>query len=273
VTPHWLIVERGDAPLILSIPHAGTELLHYAPRFASAWLARRDADWHIPELYAFAADLGATIVRTSLSRSIIDVNRDPSGVSLYPGQATTELCPTTSFDGEALYLEGQAPDEADIAERRKRYFEPYHAALKAEIERLRASHGRVALYDAHSIRSNIPRLFEGELPIFNLGTNSGAACSPTLRQQLSLILSLSRQPHVVDGRFKGGWITRAHGAPAAGVEAVQMELACRAYMMEPEPPGPDNWPTPLDPARAERTQAVLRTILATLLAFAQGARP
>jgi formiminoglutamase len=272
MTANWLTVERRDAPLILSIPHAGTELLHYAPRFVSPWLARRDADWHMPDLYGFAADLGATVVRTTLSRSIIDVNRDPSGASLYPGQATTELCPTTSFDGETLYLQGQAPEAAEIAERRRLYFEPYQAALRAEIERLRGRHGCVALYDAHSIRSRIPRLFDGELPVFNLGTNSGAACSPALRQQMALILSLSKQPHVVDGRFKGGWITRAHGAPTSGVEAVQMELACRAYMAEPESPRPDNWPPPLDPARAGPTQIVLRSVLATCLAFVKGDR-
>jgi N-formylglutamate deformylase len=267
MTPDWLTIERRDAPLILSIPHAGVDLLHYAPRFRSEWLARRDADWHLPELYDFAAGLGATILRTSLSRSIIDVNRDPSGVSLYPGQATTELCPATTFDGEPLYGEAQAPDAAEIAERRGAYFDPYHAGLAAEIARLRARHARVALYDAHSIRSRIPRLFDGELPLFNLGTNSGRACSPVLRGRLSEILQVSGESHVVDGRFKGGWITRAFGRPEEGVEAVQMELGCRAYMAEPQIVGPDNWPTPLDPRRAAPTRATLRNILQTLLTF------
>jgi N-formylglutamate deformylase len=267
MNPAWLTIERRDAPLIVSIPHAGVDLLRYAPRFASEWLARRDADWHMPQLYAFAADLGATIVRTSLSRSIIDVNRDPSGVSLYPGQATTELCPTTTFDGEPLYRQGEAPDAAEIAERRQNYFEPYHAALAAEIARLRASHGRVALYDAHSIRSRIPRLFDGELPLFNLGTNDGRACSPDLRARLAARLAASGRPHVVDGRFKGGSITRTFGRPGAGVEAVQMELGCRGYMIEPEPVGPGNWPTPFDDVRADATRATLKHILQDLLAY------
>ena len=262
----WLTVERRDAPLILSIPHAGVDLLHYAPRFESEWRARRDADWHLPELYDFAAGLGATIVRTSLSRSIIDVNRDPSGASLYPGQATTELCPTTTFDGEPLYRASEAPDAADIDERRRDYFAPYHDALAAEISRLKRMHPRVALYDAHSIRSRIPRLFDGELPLFNLGTNAGRACSPALRQALAEILAASGESHVVDGRFKGGWITRSFGDPQAGVEAVQMELGCRAYMAEPERVGPDNWPTPLDPARAAPTRTTLRAVLQALLA-------
>src|SRR6185437_11941493 len=188
MTHDWLIVEPREAPLILSIPHAGVDLLHYGPRFRGEWLARRDADWHLPLLYDFAAGLGATVLRTSLSRSIIDVNRDPSGASLYPGQATTGLCPTTTFDGEPLYREGRTPDAAGIAERRRLYFDPYHAALKAEIARLHEKRKRVALFDAHSIRSVVPRLFEGELPVFNLGTNSGASCSAGLRETVSEVL-------------------------------------------------------------------------------------
>jgi formiminoglutamase len=267
MTPDWLTIERRDAPLILSIPHAGVDLLHYAPRFASQWLARRDADWHIPDLYDFAGALGATVVRTSLSRSIIDVNRDPSGASLYPGQATTELCPTTTFDGEPLYHAGRAPDSEEIAERRAAYFDPYHAALAGEIARLKTRHGRVGLYDAHSIRSRIPRLFEGKLPLFNFGTNSGGACSPALRERLRDILAASGESFVVDGRFKGGWITRSLGRPTAGVEAVQMELGCRAYMEEPEIIGPHNWPTPLDLARCAFTRATLKRVLQELLTF------
>ena len=138
----WLVVERRDAPLIVSMPHVGTELFDYEPRFVDTGLARRDADWRLTSLYAFVRGLRATIVRTAVSRSVIDVNRDPSGASLYPGQATTELCPSTTFDGEALYSSGEAPDEAEIAERRRLYFAPYHDALGAEIERLAKAHGR-----------------------------------------------------------------------------------------------------------------------------------
>src|SRR6204780_2773377 len=145
----WLIVERRDAPLIVSIPHAGTELLGFEPAFVSPWLARKDADWRLDALYDFVAPLGATLVRTRLSRSIIDVNRDPSGASLYPGQTTTQPCPKTPFAGEPLYRPGRAPDAVDIAERRRLYFEPYHAALASETARLRQKYKRVALFDAH----------------------------------------------------------------------------------------------------------------------------
>ncbi len=265
--PDWLVVTRAEAPLIVSVPHAGTALREFEARFVSPWLARKDADWWVADLYDFAGSLGATIVRTTLSRSLIDVNRDPSGASLYPGQATTELCPATTFDGEPLYRPGQAPDSAEIAERRRRYFDPYHAALGAEIARLRASFPRVALFDAHSIRSRVPRLFEGELPLFNLGANSGKSCDPALREAVSAVLAASGASHVVDGRFKGGWITRSFGRPQDGVHALQMELACCAYMLEPDNVDEENWPTPLDPTRADKTRATLRRVLETILAW------
>ena len=178
--PDWLTVIRNDAPLVVSLPHTGTDIpAGYERGLVSPWLARKDADWWIERLYDFASSLGATVVRTTISRTVIDVNRDPSGVSLYPGQATTELCPTTTFDGEPLYKPGAAPTADEIAARRARFFDPYHAALAAEVARLRANHGKVVVYDCHSIRSVIPRLFEGTLPNFNIGNNGGVTCAPS----------------------------------------------------------------------------------------------
>ncbi|HYK24866.1 MAG TPA: N-formylglutamate amidohydrolase, partial [Steroidobacteraceae bacterium] len=166
----WLEFQRGRAPLLVSFPHTGTDIpADIEARLASRWLARKDADWWVHRLYGMARDLDATTVRTTISRTVIDVNRDPTGASLYPGLATTELCPLATFDGEPLYVAGGKPDAAEIAARRERYFEPYHAALAAEIERLREEHGLVVLYDAHSIRSRIPSLFEGTLRHFNIG--------------------------------------------------------------------------------------------------------
>ncbi len=230
----WLIVEPGDAPLVLSVPHAGTRLPgEVEMRLVSPWLARKDTDWYVDRLYSFAGELGATIIRTLLSRTVIDVNRDPEGRSLYPGQATTELCPTTTFDGEPLYPAGREPDARGIAARRARYYAPYHDAISAELARLRKRHDTVALFDAHSIRSVVPRLFEGTLPVFNLGTNSGRSCAPELAQSLQGICAASGLPTVVDGRFKGGYITRQYGQPERGVHAVQLELAMRGYLEEP----------------------------------------
>ena len=266
----WLTIRRGDAPLVLSFPHTGTDIpAEFEPRLASPWLARKDADWWIEKLYDFAADLGATLVRTAISRTIIDVNRDPSGASLYPGQATTGLCPLTSFDGEPLYRDGQEPDEAEIASRRETYFQPYHDALAAEIARLRESHPVVVLYDCHSIRSVIPRLFEDTLPVFNIGTNSGASCAPELAEAVQRQCARSEFPAVLTGRFKGGYITRKYGQPAEGVHAVQMELGCRGYMMEPlGPVSEDNWPTPYDAAYAAPIRTVLTAIMQECLGFA-----
>ena len=263
----WLQVQRGDAPLVLAFPHGGTELGGVEDRFVSPWLARRDADWWIAGLYAFVREIGVTTLATKVSRSLIDCNRDPSGTSLYPGQATTELCPTTTFDGDPLYR-GFDPETDEIAWRRKSFFDPYHAALSEEIARLRASHPCVVLYDAHSIRSRIPRLFEGELAQFNLGTNGGPTCDPALEAALVQVCAASGQTYVCNGRFKGGWTTRHYGAPEHGVHAVQMELAMRGYMDEPEQPTPENWPAPLGAAPA--IGPTLRALIGACLAFAKG---
>jgi N-formylglutamate deformylase len=271
MTPDWLEVRQGDAPLVVSFPHTGTDLPpEIEPRLISPWLARKDADWWVDRLYGFAADLGATTVRTRISRSVIDVNRDPSGASLYPGQATTELCPTTTFDGELLWRQGEAPDAAEIVRRRETWFAPYHAALDGELRRLRARHPKVALYDAHSIRSVVPRLFEGELPNFNLGDNSGVSCDPALTRAIEALCDASPFSRVTDGRFKGGWITRRYGRPAEGVHAIQMELACRGYMDDPAvPPTPETWPGAYSDARAAPMRAVLTDVLKACLAFAR----
>jgi formiminoglutamase len=264
----WLEIARGNAPLIVCFPHGGTAIpSEIETRLASPWLARKDTDWHIADLYAFVHDRGATTIGTAISRTVIDCNRDPSGASLYPGQATTGFCPVETFDGEPLYA-GAPPDEAEIAHRREQWFDPYHAAIRAEIERLRTMHERIVLYDAHSIRSRIPRLFEGELPHFNIGTNGGATCAPELRHALIGICAASGASHVVDGRFRGGWTTRHHGAPERGVHAVQMELAMRGYLTEPKTPSPGNWPAPLSDIPA--ILPTLHRVIDACLDFAKG---
>jgi N-formylglutamate deformylase len=267
----WLTIRRGKAPLIISLPHTGTNIpTRYEHGLVSLWLARKDTDWWIDRLYTFAVALDATIVHTAISRTVIDVNRDPSGVSLYPGQATTELCPTTTFDGESLYEVGAEPDEAAVAARRRRFYDPYHASLRAEVQRLRSGAPHVVVYDCHSIRSVIPRLFDGVLPHFNVGTNSGAACDAALSNAVCAACEPSGCSMVVNGRFKGGAITRSLGRPEEGVHALQMELACRGYMHEPLGPVTElDWPSPYDAATAEPMRAVLQTVLRACLAFAQ----
>jgi N-formylglutamate deformylase len=229
----------------------------------SSALACHDTDWHIDQLYSFAADLGATTVHTAVSRTVIDVNRDPSGASLYPGQPVTGLVPIDTFDGLPLYRDGATPSSKEIERRKKLYFAPYHAALAEELARLRGLHKRVVLYDCHSIRSVIPRLFPGELPVFNIGTNNGKACDPTLIRQIASICAASRWSHVVNGRFTGGWITRTYGRPSQGIHAVQMELAIRGYLRDESDPPPWN----ADFARP--IQQTLRAVLEACLAFAR----
>ncbi|MBE7204810.1 MAG: N-formylglutamate deformylase [Parafilimonas terrae] len=269
--PGWLSVAAGEAPLIVSLPHTGTEIPEDCLEgLVSTWLARKDADWWIDRLYDFAVGLGATVIHTAISRTVIDVNRDPSGRSLYPGQATTGLCPTETFDGEPLYRPGGAPSAADVAERRRTYFDPYHAALSREIARLRRDHPVVVLYDCHAIRSVIPRLFTGVLPVFNIGTDDGRSCDPDLAARIGALCDASGLSRVTDGRFKGGYITRSYGWPGDGVHAVQMELACRGYMREPPGPvGPMTWPCPYDPTDASASRATLLRVLEACLAFAR----
>ncbi|HEY1629996.1 MAG TPA: N-formylglutamate deformylase [Rhizomicrobium sp.] len=258
-----LEIHHGAAPLIVSMPHTGTEIPpDIEARLVSPWLARKDADWHVEKLYAFARDLGASVIRTTVSRSVIDCNRDPGGASLYPGQATTELCPTTTFDGEPLY-KSQPPDADEIAERRRNWFDPYHAAIAEEIGRYK----KVVLFDAHSIRSAIPRLFDGELPNLNIGTNGGASCDAALTRAMERVDGPFSK--IVNGRFKGGWTTRHYGDPARGVHAIQLELACRGYMDEPDPVTPRNWPTAFDDERSADLRAVLREILKSCLQFVE----
>jgi N-formylglutamate deformylase len=267
---NWLDITRNDMPLILSMPHAGINVpTSYACELVSPWLARRDADWWIDKLYDFGASLGATVIRTTISRTVIDVNRDPTGSSLYPGQATTELCPTTTFDGEPLYRSNGGPDTDAIALRRSSYYLPYHGALAAEIKRLKQLHPVVVLYDCHSIRSRIPRLFDGELPNFNLGTHNGASCAPALTAAIERICDATSFSRITNGRFKGGYITRHYGRPHEGVHALQMELACRGYMEEkPGPVGPDDWPPPYDERYAAPMRKALRAVLIGCLEFA-----
>ncbi len=181
----WLDVTPGDAPLIVSIPHAGTDIPDDVGGLLSPSRARHDTDFHVDRLYDFASGLGATVLRTRISRTVIDVNRDPSGASLYPGQATTGLCPETTFEGSPLYGSGQVPGDDEIARRRSRYFDPYHDALATQIARLRALHRAIVVYDAHSIRSRVPRLFEGELPLFNIGSFDGASCARALTDRIA----------------------------------------------------------------------------------------
>jgi len=250
---------RGDSPLVIDVPHAGTFVPPgIAARLSPAAQALPDTDWHVEKLYAFSPASGATLVVATHSRIAVDLNRDPSGAALYPGADNTELCPTRTFDDTAIYAAGDAPSAAEIAARRAAYFVPYHAVLAAEIERVRARHGYAVLLDGHSIRSEVPRFFAGRLPDLNLGTADGRSCAADLAHRAERALASTSFTHVVNGRFKGGYVTRHYGNPGEHVHALQLEMAESAYMDEAPP-------YPWDPARAAPLGKLLERLVDALL--------
>ena len=234
---HTLI--RGNAPLLISFPHAGTHIPEaLAARMTDVALQRADVDWHLPQLYAFAEAMGATLLAARHARHVIDLNRPPEDTSLYPGQDVTGLLPTDTFRKEPLYRAGQAPDAAESATRRERYWRPYHDTLASELARLRSLHGQVILWDAHSIASRLPRFFDGKLPDLNLGTADGKACAAPIQAAVEAVMAAQdRFTHITNGRFKGGHITRSYGQPAQGVHALQLEMCQCTYMDETAPFG------------------------------------
>jgi len=253
-------VHHGSAPLIVSVPHVGTEIpADQRHRYTERALQVEDTDWFLDRLYGFAVDLGATLIVPRYSRYLVDLNRPSENTPMYAGQNNTELCPTRHFTGEPLYRDGQAPDEAEIRRRVRACWQPYHDALQQELTRLHARHGHAVLFDAHSIKSELPWLFDGRLPHLNLGTVGGTSCAPALRDALAAAFAAqSRYSHVVDGRFKGGHITRSYGQPARGVHAVQLEMCWRAYMDEAPP---YRW----HDARAAEVTPLLRRLVQVML--------
>ncbi|MEQ8652057.1 MAG: N-formylglutamate deformylase [Kiloniellales bacterium] len=231
------VLQRGEGPLLVSLPHAGSAIPEEAAQqMLPLALESADTDWHVEQLYGFARELDATVIQARYSRYLIDLNRAPDSRPLYPGANNTELCPTSTFDEEPLYAAGQEPDAREVARRRSLYWQPYHDCLAKELARLRRRHGTVVLWEGHSIRRRVPRFFEGRLPDLNFGTAEGASAAPALLQAvLARADRVGGFTQVANARFKGGYITRNYGNPAEGVQAVQLELAQAAYMDEAPP--------------------------------------
>ncbi|MDR5760900.1 N-formylglutamate deformylase [Caballeronia sp. LZ035] len=229
-------LERGDAPLLISIPHLGTQIPDsLRSQYTDVALTVADTDWHLDRLYSFARALGATILGARLSRYVIDLNRPPSDESLYPGQTTTGLCPDLTFRGEPVYREGCVPDAAEKQRRVAAYWQPYHDTLRAELKRLRERHANVLLWEAHSIASVLPRLFDDKLPDLNIGTQDGRTAAASVQQEVERAAAAGPFTWIANGRFKGGYITRHFGAPQDGVHAVQLEMCQSTYMNEAAP--------------------------------------
>jgi len=245
----------GTARLLVSIPHSGT----FLPPAIEAQMSHQaralpDTDWHVDRLYDFLPGLGATVLIATHSRYVVDLNRPPDDSPLYPGMTGSGLVPAETFTGHAIWQSGHSPGAADVEARVTRYWQPYHERLRQELDAIRARHGSAVLWDAHSIRSQVPRLFGGELPVLNFGTNDGQSCRSGLAARLlGHARSVPQYPAVLDGRFKGGYITRTYGDPAGGIDAIQLELAQRSYM--------DETTGAYLPDRARQIVAVLRALV------------
>ena len=254
---------RGTAPLLISIPHLGSQIPDaQRPQMTPLALQSGDTDWHLDTLYRFAEALGASVLGARYSRYVVDLNRPPNDESLYPGQTKTGLCPTHTFRGEALYQHNAALTDDEREHRLQTYWQPYHAKLREELDRIRAEHGTVLLWEAHSIASVLPRLFEGKLPDLNVGTADGASCAPDILDAIAERLPGCGYTSAVNGRFKGGYITRHYGEPARGIHAVQLEMTQCSYMQEA---------LPFDylPERAARIQPTVQQLLQSALDFAR----
>lgn len=260
MTAATFTLHRGTAPLLVSVPHAGTEIPNdLAPAYVERARSVEDTDWHLERIYAFVKKLGASLIVPRFSRYVIDLNRPPDNQPMYAGANNTELCPTRFFTGDELYRAGAQPGPPEVNRRLQTYWRPYHEALTLELARIKAWHGHAVLFDAHSIKSELPWLFEGKLPDLNLGTVQGTSCAPGMRAALSSVLELqSSFTHAIDGRFKGGYITRHYGRPAQDIHALQLEMCWSCYMIE-QPP----WQ--VDSARLERLQPVLKLLVKAML--------
>jgi N-formylglutamate deformylase len=229
-------LQTGNAPMLVSMPHIGTEIpLELQRGYVPRALDVEDTDWHLARLYDFLPELGISVLQPRYSRYVIDLNRPPEDTPMYPGAANTELCPTHFFTGDALYKPGYEPSPFEVQRRRETYWQPYHGALNAELARIKAIHGFALLWDAHSIRSHVPWLFEGKLPDLNIGTASGAAAATAISDAVAS--RVDGFTHAVNGRFKGGYITRHYGQPAGQVHAIQLEKCQSLYMHERPPYG------------------------------------
>lgn len=256
---------QGTEPLLISMPHSGTQLpSEIASNFTKAGLTLPDTDWHIPRLYENAKRLGASILVANYSRYVVDMNRPPNNASLYPGQSVPGLCPIDTFHGEPIYQVGKAPSAAEIEQRKQLFWQPYHQQIEQELQRLKQVFGCAVLWDAHSIRSHVPRFFEGKLPDLNFGTDGGRTCDAGLMQELANLTAENQQfSHVINGRFKGGYITRHYGQPEIGVHAVQLEMAQSCYM--------DEQSFMYLPEKAGQIQPLITHLLEATIRFARSA--
>jgi len=244
------VYQRAESPVLVSIPHTGLRLDEdMLKRLTTEARDLPDTDWHVDRLYDFLLDTSVGVLRAEYSRYVVDLNRSPESEALYPGQLSSDICPTETFAGDDIYQQGLVPTADEVEERIQKYWSPYHACIRDELDRLRQEFGFAILWDAHSIRSRMPRLFDGVLPHLNIGTNEGASCDAELATTVTKSLASEDFTTVVNGRFVGGYITRHYGNPAGHLHAIQLEVAQRTYMNE------------VDSSYTKTTAEPLRTLL------------
>ena len=249
---------QGTTSLLISMPHPGLLLpAEVADLLTPEARALPDTDWHMPQLYGFASQMGASLLMARYSRFAIDLNRPEDDTPLYQS-ATTGLFPDILFDGTSIFRPGATRSDESKAACKERIWRPYHGKLMAELNRIKGEFGYAVLLDAHSIRGEIPRLFDGKLPDFNIGTNDGKSCAKSLSDAVVEVLDAPGYRQVLNGRFKGGHITRHYGQPARAFHAVQLELAQRTYMNE-------HAPFDYRPDRAEKVQPILQRLVQTMI--------
>lgn len=248
-------------PILLSVPHCGTEFPQELKGQYKQHLinAPDDTDWFVNRLYDFAASMGITMIHSTFSRWVIDLNRDPESKPLYTdGRIITALCPSTTFAGESIYNdERKEVDQAEVKRRLGIYYAPYHDQLAKKIFELKNKFGKVLLWECHSIRKFVPTVHTEKFPDLILGSNDGKSAAPGIIE--TTLEHLGKSPFTLKHNhpFKGGYITRHFGNPSENAHALQLEMTKVNYMDDSE--------LNYDGARAEAVRKVLMKVFSELI--------
>lgn len=245
---------HSEIPIFVSVPHCGTafpqELVEqFDPALA---VAPDDTDWFVDTLYDFVSEMGISMIAAHYSRWVIDLNRDPDSKPLYTdGRIITALCPTTTFTGQPLYLDKrQEVSGEEVTRRVGLYYRPYHDKIKEILAEMKKKHGRVLLWDCHSIRQIVPTIQQDKFPDLILGDADGTSASQALTSIALKTLGSEKYRLSHNHPFKGGFITRHFGTPANQQHALQLEMTKVNYM--------DDTELKYNKERADRMRKLLR---------------
>ncbi len=236
---HWQKARGASLPILVSVPHSGTEFPEDLEKFFKEKFRKdpEDTDWLVHKVYDFLPSLGIPVLHAKYSRYVVDLNRDPDDVALYnDDRFITGLFPTHSFTKEALYKDKSTQEEAlsefDRKWRMDRFYWPYYRAIQSHLTEKRDQHKAALLFDAHSIARSVPSLSAEPFPDLVLGTQMGFTADKKLID--AALEVLERSPYKVSHNdpFRGGNITRNHGNPEMGFHAMQLEMCQDLYLAE-----------------------------------------